>query len=57
MTGSSRSSNASVTTHEDAVLALETLGYEHYQILKFMSDLPVHLTRTEEIVKYFLKAS
>ena len=43
--------------HEDAVLALESLGYERYQILKSMSDLPAHLTQTEEIVKFFLKTS
>ena len=44
-------------SHEDALLAIESLGYERYQILKFMGDLPSHLTQTEEIVKYFLTAS
>ena len=40
---------------EDAVLALESLGYERFQILKFMSKMPTELKGTEEIVKYFLK--
>ena len=47
----------SAGAHEDAVLALESLGYERYQILKSMGKLPTELTQTEEIVKYFLKTS
>lgn len=42
---------------EDAVLALESLGYERYHILKFMTKLPAEVKETEEIVKYFLKTS
>lgn len=49
--------SSSSAGQDDAVLALESLGYERYQILKFMGDVPAHLTQTEEIVKYFLKAS
>lgn len=43
--------------HEDAVLALESLGYERYQILKFVSELPANIKKTEDIVKSFLKTS
>ena len=43
--------------HEDAVLALESLGYERYQILRFVSDLPPGVKETEDIVKSFLKTS
>ncbi len=50
-------SEKEVGHQQDAVLALESLGYERYQILKFMADLPLELKETEEIVKYFLKSS
>ncbi len=43
--------------HEDAVLALESLGYERYHILKSMAELPAELQDTESIVKYFLKSA
>ncbi|MBU0576987.1 Holliday junction branch migration protein RuvA [Patescibacteria group bacterium] len=43
--------------NEDAVLALESLGYEKFQIIKAMVDLPSDITETEDIVKYFLKTS
>jgi len=43
--------------HEDAVMALQSLGYERYHILKSMTDLPKELKDTEEIVKYFLKSA
>lgn len=45
------------TVHEDAILALESLGYERYHILKSMAKLPNDMTETEEIVKYFLKTA
>ena len=45
------------TLNEDAVLALESLGYERFQIVQAMSDLPAEIKETEEIVKYFLKTS
>lgn len=57
LAASSPARSAVPGAHEDAVLALESLGYERYQVLKFMNTLPDHLTQTEEIVKYFLKAS
>ena len=40
---------------EEAVLALESLGYERYQILKGMADLPNEVQGTETIVRHFLK--
>lgn len=43
--------------NEDAILALESLGYEKFQIIKAMTKLPKDVTETEEIVKYFLKSS
>lgn len=43
--------------NEDAVLALQSLGYERFQIIKAMADLPKDIKETEEIVKYFLKTS
>jgi holliday junction DNA helicase RuvA len=41
--------------NEDAVLALESLGYERFRIIKAMADLPKNIKQTEDIVKYFLK--
>ncbi len=46
-----------VSLNEDAVLALESLGYERYQVLKAMAKVPKEITETEEIVKYFLKSA
>jgi len=43
--------------NEDAILALQSLGYERFQVLKAMADLPKDIKETEEIVKYFLKNS
>lgn len=54
--GESGKGNAS-GIHEDAILALESLGYDRFQILKVMPSVPKELTETEEIVKYFLKSS
>ena len=45
------------TINEDAVLALESLGYERFQILKAMAKLPKEINETEEIVKHFLKSA
>jgi len=54
---SSASDGAKPGVHEDAVLALEGLGYERYQIMKFVSKLPPNVKETEDIVKSFLKTS
>jgi len=43
--------------NEDAILALESLGYERFQVVKAMANLPKEITDTEEIVKYFLKSA
>lgn len=43
--------------NEDAILALQSLGYERFQVVKAMADLPSDIKETEEIVKYFLKNS
>jgi len=45
----------SAGVNDDAVMALESLGYERFQIIKAMADLPADIKGTEEIVKYFLK--
>ena len=57
MTMGSETSAQQTAVHEDAVLALESLGYERYHILKSMTKLPTDITETEEIVKYFLKTT
>ncbi len=56
MTMESGTTSSDKTMHQDAVLALESLGYERYHILKFMSKIPTELKETEAIVKYFLKS-
>ena len=53
----SDSSPAAPGIHEEATSALESLGYERYQILKFIAGMPAEITETEEIVKYFLKSA
>jgi len=57
MPASRSADKTSSAIHEDAVLALESLGYERYQILKFVSELPDEVSETEAIVKSFLKSS
>lgn len=42
--------------NDDAVAALENLGYDRFHILKAMADLPPKLNKTEDIVKHFLKS-
>lgn len=43
------------TANEEAVMALVGLGYEKFQVIKALSDLPSEVQETEDIVKYFLK--
>ncbi len=57
MTMDHEPSHAQAQGQEDAIMALESLGYERYHILKFMAQLPPEIEGTEEIVKYFLKHS
>lgn len=51
------SKDAETPSHEEAVLALESLGYERFQVLRSMATLPAEIRETEEIVKYFLKSA
>jgi len=41
--------------NEEAIQALESLGYPRFEIVKAMAELPSQIKQTEEIVKYFLK--
>ncbi len=41
--------------NEDAVLALENLGYDKMHVLKVLALKPVEMTETGDLVKYFLK--
>lgn len=41
--------------NEEAVDALTNLGYNKPQILKVLDSMPEKITRTEEIITYFLK--
>lgn len=42
--------------HEEAIMALESLGYERYHIVKSLQKLPAEIKETEAIVKHFLKS-
>jgi len=57
MTGQAYNQKTQPAAYEDAVLALEGLGYERYQVLRFVADLPAEIRETEDIVKSFLKSS
>jgi len=52
LTGLSQSTGA---YNNDAVLALQGLGYEKFYIIKVLSAAPKELKDTEDMVKYFLK--
>lgn len=41
--------------HSEALDALIKLGYQRYEIAKFIKDLPEEIKETEEIITYFLK--
>lgn len=41
--------------HEDAISALERLGYNKPQILKSIEKMPPELEKAEDIITYFLK--
>ena len=58
ITVSSPSNQGEISTdsiNQEAVLALESLGYERFYILKSLSKLPRELKETEEIIKFVLK--
>lgn len=42
--------------NQEAVMALESLGYERFHILKIMTKLPEEIKETEDIVKFVLKS-
>lgn len=46
---------ASMAYNEEAVDALVSLGYEKFQVIKALSNIPSEVKETEDIVKYFLK--
>lgn len=50
-------SEAGSVVDHDAVEALVGLGYEKFQVVKVLADLPVEVKGTEEIIKYFLKSA
>ena len=50
-----KDSGAAAVYNDEAVQALVSLGYERYQVVKALSEMPAKIQKTEEIVKYFLK--
>ena len=51
--------NVATTSHskldEDAVSALETLGYKRNHIARVLTELPEEATSTEAVIRYFLQ--
>jgi len=41
--------------NDEALSALMSLVYEKYEIIRFLSDLPSGIKRTEDVIKRFLK--
>lgn len=41
--------------NEEAVMALVSLGYEKFEVIKALAELPIEINETEEVVKAFLK--
>lgn len=41
--------------HEEAIQALESLGYKRVHVSKTLSEMDESITQTEEIVRWFLK--
>ena len=50
-----KDSGGAAVYNDEAVQALVSLGYERYQVVKALSEMPAKIQKTEEIVKYFLK--
>jgi len=44
-----------VETNEEAIEALAGLGYQKFEVIKILKKMPVELTKTEDIVTYFLR--
>jgi Holliday junction DNA helicase RuvA len=53
----STTGGASSSAKEEAISALEGLGYERSHIIKVISAIPAQIKETEEVVKYFLKSA
>lgn len=51
----SEADGSMTASNEDAISALEGLGYERFSVIKAMVKLPKEVKETEDIVKYFLK--
>ncbi|MBN1258697.1 Holliday junction branch migration protein RuvA [Candidatus Peregrinibacteria bacterium] len=50
-----KSGKRAPAVNEEAIQALESLGYARFEVVKAMAELPREIKETEEIVKYFLK--
>jgi len=50
-----KDARGSAVYNDEAVQALVSLGYERYQVVKTLSEMPANIQKTEEIVKYYLK--
>ena len=47
--------NLSSDKNENAIFALEKLGYNRKQITQGLTNLPADVTSSEEMIKYFLQ--
>jgi Holliday junction DNA helicase RuvA len=47
--------NIEKTVSDDAVNALAGLGYQRFEILRVLKDMPENINKVEEIVTYFLR--
>ncbi len=43
------------TVNDEVIEALKNLGYQRFEIIKTLQDLPKKMTKTEEIITYFLQ--
>lgn len=41
--------------HQDAFSALESLGYQRFEIQRILKNVPENITETEEVITYFLR--
>lgn len=45
----------SATYNEEAVMALTGLGYEKFEVIKALAEMPPEMSETEDVIKHFLK--
>lgn len=50
-----RTKGVAVSYPEEAILALENLGYERFEVVRMISSKPAEIKNTEDIIKYFLR--